>query len=137
MTRCKDDNMTRRQDDKSYQMLPKISKTARKKLPKVGKHCQTLPNLAKSSQQVSKVVNIKNPNIATSCQKMPWVSNLWQTLEQFDRKKLIRIAENWQKVANGTKSSQKMPKVSNCWQKLSKAAKICQKLATRHDDMVT
>ena len=68
---------------------------------------------------------------------MPWVSNLWQTLEQFDRKKLTKIAENWQKVANGTKSSQKLPKVSNCWQKLSMAAKICQKLATRHDDMVT
>ena len=52
-------------------------------------------------------------------------------------KPLAKIAENWQKVANGTKSSQKLPKVSNCWQKLSMAAKICQKLATRHDDMVT
>jgi len=78
-------------------MLPKISKTARKKLPKVGKHCQTLPNVAKLSQQVSKVVNIKNPNIATSCQKMPWVSNLWQTLEQFDRNKLAEGGKRYQK----------------------------------------
>ena len=44
MTRCKDDNMTRRQDDKSYQMLPKISKTAKKKLANIAKLCQMLPN---------------------------------------------------------------------------------------------
>ena len=68
--------------------------------------------------------------------KMPIVSNLWHPLKQFD-KKLTNIAESWQKVANGAKSSQKLQKVSNCWHKLSKAAKICQKLATRHDDMVT
>ena len=48
MTRSKDDNMTHRQDDKSYQMLPKISKTAKKtscqKLANIAKLCQMLPN---------------------------------------------------------------------------------------------
>ena len=83
------------------------------------------------------MVNNKNQKIATICQKnansLKPIANIGTNLQ----KKLTNIAESWQKVANGAKSSQKLPKVSSCWQKLSKAAKICQKLATRRDDMVT
>ena len=54
--------------------VTKLCQRYQNRQKKVGKHCQTLPNVAKWCQQVSKVVNNKNQNIATSCQKMPIVS---------------------------------------------------------------
>ena len=126
MTRCKDDNMTRRQDDKSYQMLPKISKTARKKLPKVGKHCQTLPNVAKLSQQVSKVVNIKTQilhQVVKKCHGCQTFGKHWNNLTEKNCQKLLKIGRRWQTVPKVVKSCQKFPTVGKSCQWLPKFVK--------------
>ena len=118
--------MTRRQDDKGYQMLPKISKKAKKscqRLTNIAKLCQMLPN---DANRYLKWSTTKTKILQLVVKKMPIVSNLWQTLEQIYKKKLTNIAESWQKVASSAKSSQKLPKVFNCWQKLSEADTMTQ-----------
>ena len=67
-------------------MLQKVVKNGKvtkswQTLPNFAKNCRNLANVAKWYQKVTKIAKYCNKLL----KKMPIVSNLWQTLGQFDK----------------------------------------------------